>query len=306
MSRWPSTELAVDDLLDDVAVRAAQVVVPGLQVHERRRARRPGTAPASGSTAGTRCSRASGRAAAMPARRLRARRRPNGAVDGRALGRAARRPAWASRRSRSCPCAASTGLRACRSRRGRAPRRDLAADHVLVQRLDELRLRHRARHGADAAWRKRRPAASSRSFAITMSSSRDRGLAGRSGSPTARLVTRRSRRNLPRAEGRARGAVRRLAWECPMPSATNARRRRRDHRARPARHAQRAVRRAARRPARRVRARRATTTPCAASCSTSHARDDVQRGRQPRRASRPTCRSSTSTSAIERFPRLFR
>ncbi len=83
------------------------------------------------------------------------------------------------------------------------------------------------------------------------------------------------------------------------------RRRRRDDRARPARHAQRAVRRAAGRPAspRFERARDDDAVRCVVLAS--HARDGVLRRRQPRPASRPTSRSCTSTSAIERFPRLF-
>ena len=55
-------------------------------------------------------------------------------------------------------------------------------------------------------------------------------------------------------------------------------RRRRDDHARPAGHAQRALRRAARRADRGLRARRATTTRCAASCSPPRTRESFSSG----------------------------
>ena len=56
---------------------------------------------------------------------------------------------------------------------------------------------------------------------------------------------------------------------------------------------------------RRVRAPRATTTRSAASCSPPRTRR-CSPAAATSRASPPTCRSPTSTAAIERFPRLFR
>ena len=80
------------------------------------------------------------------------------------------------------------------------------------------------------------------------------------------------------------------------------RRRRRDDRARPARDAQRALRRAARRPARRASTARPRRRRRALRRAHLHARDDVLLRRQPGRASRPTCRSSTSTAGTRALP----